>query len=368
MSLLSRHILRQIAAPALLTVTVIGVIGVANEINERIEDLPLTRVALYDLARLAVYFLPSIVAYIIPVTYMVGILLAFGRLAHQGELIAMKAAGIPLRRLLVPVIAAAAILSAGCFVLQDTVQPWAVKRAFHLIYVELPQRLSLDTIEPDRMHKAGDWRLYAGGKDHETGTLEDIVVVEAEGDGGADVYLADSARLAGAQGQRVLEMPGGHFIPAPDDGNIVHVKFDHLTLPLATPEKTEQHKPRAALNVRELIAREERLEKEYEDSGSPLAEHELAKQRREIAERLSLPFACLAVTLVAAPLGAKAKRSGRSLTFAGGLCIVVLYYVLKLGMASQGLHSLSTEIVNAWIPNAAMILAGVFLTAWVDRV
>jgi lipopolysaccharide export LptBFGC system permease protein LptF len=95
---------------------------------------------------------------------------------------------------------------------------------------------------------------------------------------------------------------------------------------------------------------------------------ELRKEQGEFAERLTMPFACLAVCFAAAPLGARALRSGRSYTFAVGFLLVLLYYVLQMLVTPNALLPLSVAVLLAWIPNALFFIAGCVLVWRVDRV
>jgi lipopolysaccharide export LptBFGC system permease protein LptF len=97
----------------------------------------------------------------------------------------------------------------------------------------------------------------------------------------------------------------------------------------------------------------------------------LSKIRRDIGERLSFPLMCLAVSIVAAPLGARAQRSGRSFTFASGVAIVAIYFVLRTtlkdALPSIPAPSLPLVILVTQIPNLILVSVGLLLTWRVDR-
>ena len=219
MGILNRYILRQIAAPALMAVTLVAVIGVAQEIQERVAKLPLAQMTLSDFARLSGYFLPTIVSYLIPVTFMLGILLAFGRFSQNNELVAMKAAGIPLKRLLAPILVVGALLSATSFLVQDRVQPWAVRKVTDLINTELPLRATLDSLPAGIMHEYSGWRVYIGENDRE-GTLRNVIIVEPGEGVTAATYYAETASLKTDGNKTLLAMPHVRLIPAGESGQV----------------------------------------------------------------------------------------------------------------------------------------------------
>ncbi len=367
MGILNRYILRQIAIPSILAVFVVAVVGVANEIQERITRLPLAQMTVGDVARLAGYFTPTIVAYLIPVTFMLGILLAFGRFSQNNELVAMKAAGVPMKRLLIPVLVVGALLSMASFWVQDRLQPWAVGKVTDLIFMELPLRATLDALPTGVMHEYAGWRVYIGQNDHK-GHLADIIIVKPEDNGNTTTYYAGAASLTGTKEHTVLEMSNVHFIPPGESRQVWRLYAKQFQLPLPPIKIERPAVTRREKTLRGLFEEHGRLTEEVARTKSEPLKDSLQSHRREIADRLSLPFACLAVSFAAAPLGARARRSGKAYTFSVGFGILLIYYVLQMIMASHKLCSLSSELVRASIPNVIFCIIGVVFLWRVDRV
>jgi lipopolysaccharide export system permease protein len=368
MGTVSRYLLRQIALPAVLTISAIAVVGVANEIQERINKLPVAQMTFGDIARLALYLLPTLIAFLVPITYMLGILLAFGRLSQNNEIVAMKAAGIPMRRMILPVILVGALLSGLCFVMQDRVQPWAYRRVMDLIYSELPLRVTLDTLPTGSMQEYAGWGVYIGKKNVKDATLENIVILKPEEGGGASAYYADAAQLVSEGGNTKLFMSNLHLIPPGESGyaTMLSAPTAWLSVPKMPTDRPALH--RRERTLADLRERERKLEDEYNATQSESTKEELSSYRTEIAGRLSLPFACLAVTLAAAPLGARAKRAGRPYTFAVGFTIILVYYVLTMMSEPRSLSPMWVMVLRTWIPNLTIGLAGLGLVWKVDRV
>jgi LPS export ABC transporter permease LptG len=71
---------------------------------------------------------PSMIYLITPLSVLIGVLAVFGVMNRNSELTAMKATGISLYRIVVPVLAIAAVLSASLFLFDDTYLPQANRR------------------------------------------------------------------------------------------------------------------------------------------------------------------------------------------------------------------------------------------------
>ncbi len=375
MKLLNRYIILQVLSPSLLALAVISFITVFNELRERIDPAgaEIVRTAMLqvrpiDFAHLAILFLPTVVIYIIPITYMMGILLGFGRLAEHNEITAMRASGVPLKRIVMPVLVGGAVLSAGAFLLQDRVQPAAVNRASQLMFVDIPLRITLDKLPAGVMHDIGDWRFYIGHKDPEAQALYDINILAPERDGGATVYYARMARVLPEAPRTAIELRDGHIIFPEEGGRLARSTFQRwvLTLPELIPR--EAREDRRGLNLAELRAAEQQLAEEYEATGATRAAEELRRYRREISERVALPFASLAVSLCAAPLAVRRGAGGRTYSFAIGAGVFLGYYLVMMVAERGGLQPLGETVLRAFAPNLVLGLAGAWLIWRVDRV
>lgn len=346
------------AAVVISFVVMLGSIG--QEIQNLLEKLPAARVTVFDISRISFYSLPNLTGLIIPVTFLLGIMLTFGRMAQTSELTAAKAAGIPLRRLVLPVVVTGAVVSVFCFLLMDQGRPWAVRRLSQLMG-EMPLRVTLDTIPTGVMHEYGDWRVYIGSRSPDK-TLHNIIVLQEKGDS-LRTYYAKSARVFREHGVGRLEMK--EVWPVGENDQTQYSGSFTITLPTLNPLRSDNE--RQGWNLKRMLQEERALAEEAKSGHLPLRD-ELKKLRMDIGERLSFPLMCLAVSIVAAPIGARARRSGRSFTFASGVSIVAVYFVLRAALRYAGVESLDAAILVTQAPNIVLIGAGLALIWRVDRV
>lgn len=362
MAKLSRYILWEVAWPMGLALVVVSFIGVASELRERAALIPFAYVTPLDLIRLTVYFLPTLLSFIVPVAYMMGILLAFGQFAQQNEIVAMKAAGIPLKRVLLPVLVGGAFLAAGSFLLQDRAQPWALARANSLLFVEMPLRATLDMLPPGVMHEFGDWRVYIGSKDTKSRTLKDIDILLEHG-GEPMTLSAESARVVN---NREIVLSNGYLTRPRPGGDLLVSTFSSYELDLPKIALKRAPGRQRLRTLTQLWAGQAKLEKESDPLG--LNRKELREMRLEIGKRISYPLACLAVALVAAPLAARARRGGRSYSFAVGFGVLLVFYVLTMLLEPRSPKPMSEMLLRSLAPNILLMLTGLALIWRVDRV
>lgn len=367
-TLLSRYVAREVIVPAVLALAIIGFLAVAVEFREKLAFIAVEYLTAMDVVKLLACFLPTLVTFVIPITYMMGVLLAFGGLSQNNEITAMKASGIPLKRVMAPVITLGALLSAGSFVLQDWVQPAALKTANQLMFVELPLRISLETLPTGRMNEFGNWRVYIRERDEETRTLRQVDILEEKPDGSVWAYWAESAQVIGTGANKRVIMKNCHLImPDAGHGPMTMVLDDaELTLPAVKSDKIRNR--RRTLSLSELLDEERQASASRAQADTVNVRDDLRSIRWEIADRIALSLSCLAVSLLAAPLAVRGYRSGRSYSFAIGFTLILAYQVLRLLMEPETLMPLSLNILWGSVPNLAVAAAGIWALWRVDRV
>ncbi|MBI1321443.1 MAG: LptF/LptG family permease [Candidatus Hydrogenedens sp.] len=371
MKIVARYILQQIWVPALMSAAVVAFLittsGIRDSINVLFEQVPFVQLRFLDIFLIAAFTLPSAINYILPITFMFGIMFAFGRLAANSELVALRAAGISLRRIVSYVLLFGGVLSVGCFALQNVAQPWAMTRLSDLLMRDVPLRMSIDTLPVGVMHQFGGWQIYVGG--HERGgTLTDIMMLQPEPDGGATTFYAERAHVESTpEGSRIV-MEHGHYIPATAGDEVRRVTFSSLSKSIPRVEPSEEIQVRHSLTISKMLAREQETAQRFEETGALPVMAELRKDRIEIGQRFSLPLMCLAAAMLATPLGARTKRAGRSYAFATGLGVVVAYFTLVNLSLPPFVPSLAVAIAMAQIPNITLAAAGLAAIYRVDRV
>jgi lipopolysaccharide export LptBFGC system permease protein LptF len=365
--LLSRYITREIAGPTLLAAFVVVFVGLLQVTREMVDDIDLFYITAFDSVRLVFLFLPVLMPIVLPTAYLLGVLLALGRLAEHGEVVAMKAAGIPLRRIVLPLIAGGAVLSGSIYLVQELVQPRAVSRALQIIYTEMPQRITLDALRTGVMHELGDWHVYIGDKDADGSVLYNIQIVEELSPGRLRVYRASEARLRRDGGRTIITMSDGVSIQTEASGVIVGA-LDNSQLKVPKFPTRWPSGERRDLTLLELLEFEKERSTEYAETGSKTHARRVRNARRDVARRLALPLAAFAVSFAAAPLAVRSPRSGRAYRFTLAGLILGAYYVLLMVLEPNTTVPLNETILRAMAPNIALFLVGLGLLWRVDRV
>lgn len=144
-----------------------------------------------------------------------------------------------------------------------------------------------------------------------------------------------------------------------------YVESSRIVLPKLSTIPVDE--PLRGWNLSRLLSHEGVLREAAKDGNMHTA-RELQNLRREIGDRFSFPLMCLAMSIVGAPIGVRAKRHGRSFTFASGVAIVAAYFILRTLLRDTYLPTLESAILVAQIPNLVLVSFGLLLIWRVDRI
>lgn len=179
-----------------------------------------------DFAVLAQFFVLSsitLVSQALPLAILLASLMTFGNFGEKLELLAMKAAGIPLFRIMMPLIICCTILGGISFYFQNVVSPYAQMQLYTLMYSikqaspesEIPEKTFYDRLE--------GYNIYVGKKNKETGVLYDVVIYDvSQGFENTNILLSDSATITSTSDERhmILSMFSGEQFSNLQEQNI----------------------------------------------------------------------------------------------------------------------------------------------------
>ena len=132
----------------------------------------------------------------VPLAVLLASLITFGNFGERFELLAMKASGIPLIRILMPVLIAALLICSGSFYFQNNISPEANKQLYTLLWSMRQKSPELDIPEGIFYSEIPGYNLYVEHKDAETGMLYGVMIyTNTDNYEDTQIVIADSGRL-----------------------------------------------------------------------------------------------------------------------------------------------------------------------------
>jgi lipopolysaccharide export system permease protein len=160
-----------------------------------IDDMVGKGLAIGVIAEMFLYAALSLVPMALPLAILLASLMTFGNLGEQLELLAMKAAGISLLRIMKPLIIFLCLIAVGAFYFQNNIIPLSQVKMWTLLYSVRHKSPELDIPESIFYNEISGYNIYVKEKDH-TGLLKNLMIYDySEGFNNAQVIVADSGRL-----------------------------------------------------------------------------------------------------------------------------------------------------------------------------
>ena len=159
------------------------------------------------LAEFLFYASLTLVPMSLPLAVLLASLISFGNMGEKLELLSMKAAGIPLIRILSPIFIVSALICVASFFFQDRIQPQATRQLATLLWSMRQKSPELDIPEGIFYSDIPGYSIFVQRKDTETGMLHGVMIYSTQG--GYDkmeIVIADSARLQGTEDQKHLKL------------------------------------------------------------------------------------------------------------------------------------------------------------------
>lgn len=132
----------------------------------------------------------------LPLAILLAALMTFGNFGERYELLSMKAAGIPLLRIMRPVVLFCMFLGGMSFFFQNEIGPRAQKQLWTLLVSMKQKSPEVDIPEGVFYSDIDGYNIYVKHKDRETGMLKDVLIYNfSDGFENAHIIWAEEGKL-----------------------------------------------------------------------------------------------------------------------------------------------------------------------------
>lgn len=201
MRILTRYMLRAHVGPFVYALVTLTSILLINTVARRLEDLAGKGLPTSVFFEVFVYSIPSTLALTLPMAVLVAVLYSFAQFSADNEITAMKASGINLKRLMLPLLLAAAVLAAGMVEFHDRVLPASNHRLAGLL-MDVARKAPTLQLKEQVINEisTGDYQtryfLQAATIDPATNRMQDVVIYDLSNPNRVRTVYADSGRMA----------------------------------------------------------------------------------------------------------------------------------------------------------------------------
>ncbi len=203
--------LKQFMGPFIMAFIIVVFTLLMQFLWKYIDDLVGKGLALSVIGELLLYTSAQLSIMAFPLSVLLASIFTLGNLGENYELIALKAAGISLQRIVLPLIILSCVIAGGAFVFANNVTPVTNLKMRTLIHDIQQQRPELQIREGIFYNGIEGYSIRIGRKDYKTNELYDLRIYDhTEKLGNKSVVLADSGRMAVTSDKRFLEITLHH--------------------------------------------------------------------------------------------------------------------------------------------------------------
>ncbi len=371
-SRLDRYLFMEMALPFLFGVAAFTSLVMAiGSLFELIRYMVENGMPLMVAGRIFLLRLPQFVVLTFPMAMLLAPQFAYNRLSADSEITALKACGVSVYRMMVPVVVMSLAVTALTFAFNEQIVPSAAYEASvtlaHALNTEVPSfkkdNIYYQEFEDRKAPDGSTFRqiariLYA--QRYNQGVLENLTVLDFTQDQLNQIMTAKRGTWLPKQQKWLFENGTTYGV---DTANNYHdiLKFDRQEInlsqrPLDLLEKSKRTPEAMTINeLRDYI----RLLQEAGQDTTAL--------KVSYYQKFALPFTTIAFALVGAMLGLRPQRTTGVLGFGVSILIIFAYYVLLTLTQAWGQLGYLQPMVAAWLPFMITVAIGSGLLWRVSR-
>ena len=400
MTALSKYVLRLHASPFLFGLALILFILILDVILQMMDQVLSKGMGFGLASELFVYNLAWIIALAVPMAVLVSVLMAFGRLAADNEIMAVKSNGISFMRLFVPILVAAAVLTVLMIIFNDRVLPdWNhharnilanLKRRKAAVVLKQKEGVFIRSISThslliQRVDESSN-KLY-GITLYDSGAKGFPTALHAR-EGGLEIFEEGRyLRLTLHDGEfhRIDVDNPKRFVVGTFEKQVVHIEdaergfveyrsayrndreMDVADM-YATVEGTHVEEARAFARMDSTLdafladvhAGEQGISERANELRRRFDRQWRTQENRvrtrasylvEIHKKFSIPAACLVFVLLGAPMGALVRSSGAGVSVAISLVFFLTYWMFLIAGEKLADRGFVAPMLAMWAPN-----------------
>lgn len=359
MKILRSYLLKEFIGSLILALCVLTFMMILGNLV-KIADLVIRKgIDILSVAKLFLFMMPSLLTYTLPVAALAAVLLSLGRMSCDNEIIAIRASGINLFKLIFPLLTVGIVLSLVLVIFNDRVIPYT-HYASRKTLAEVGIKNPTAALEPGIfINSFRNYVLFI--YEIQDNKLINVRIYEPQGEG---------------KPTRTIVAKRGEFIAIPENNAIklklmdgtsdevdpqnpanfykLNFKTYFMTLNLSQmQDKGQVNKKPKDMTMHELKNEISKLKKEGIDPAPLLT---------QMHQNLSLAFSCLVFIFLGCPLAIITRRREKSINLGIASLVIGVYYILLVGSKGLSLQGYVSPPIAMWIPNIVLGVIGVILT------
>ena len=360
MNILKKYILRQFISTYLLTVFSLVGLFVVIDGFERLDEFVTKNGTVYDFVMYYTLKIPFILSYMAPQSVLLATVITLATLSRNNEFTAMKACGISVTGLTLPIITFSTLLAVGLLICNEFITPVASQKMNYIFNIKVRGAVDQSRKARDRL-----WIRSSNGSIWNIHTYDPVQKLMK----GVSLYTLNETRpdIRHRIDAESVQWNGKQWEFS--KGYIRFIKSGEV--------ESTQYFDKKIFPVMERPSDFKKFQRRPEEMSARYMYDMILKQEREgldsssiwinLNQKLSYPFISIVLALVGIPLSIRSSRKG-GLLFCVWISLVTgfvfsFFYALGISLGHKGVFS---PFMAAWGPCLLFICIGFYLLLTID--
>ena len=357
---LRRYLVWEILVSAIAGLGVFSFILLIARLLELVDLVMARGVPAAAVLRLLGYIVPSFLEIAIPVSLLLGVIVGLGRLASDGEMLAIRAAGVSLWQIVRPVAIVGCLGCGSVLLVSGWLRPWSLGRIETTLY-EIASTRAAAALRPAMFNTVGEGLvLYAQRIEQRENRLHGILLSDERSLDAHTTVLAESAELKSDAAARdvFLRLNDGTSVTfRPNVGNHDTTVFGSLEVHVSLGAPAARGTSAGSSSVGRLYPHEL-----YADARAVGADKERALEAAlELHRRAAFTVGTLLLALLGVPLGSRPASSTRGRGLTVSVVVAIAYELTMTVSVTLARRQIVSAAAAMWLPDVLLALGAAML-------
>ncbi|WP_062067493.1 LPS export ABC transporter permease LptF [Cellvibrio sp. OA-2007] len=346
-----RYLSRDLLITSLAVSAILLTIFLSGKFGDYLKDAAQGKLAVDVLFTIIAYRMPNLLELILPLGFYLAILLAYGRMYIESEMVVLSATGMSqwqlVRITLIPAAVVALIVAAFSFWLS----PLGAQLTEQVL-AEQRNRSEFESLQAGRFQAISQGRImtYVEQISDDNKRLNQVFVAQQDGQTNSTIVIAETGEQAykADYGQRYLVLHDGYLyegLPGTSEFKITQFKEWGRYLPPTTSEAEFESEADAKTTVQLFAATD-------------------LESKAALQWRISMPLMVLIATLLAVPLSKTNPRQGRYLKMLPAILIYIFYLAFLINARGAVAEGDLPVWLGVWVVHIPFLITALLMLNW----
>lgn len=344
MKILTKYLLKSLFQPLFYCLLGFSLIFIIDDLFNHFSDFLDNGVRPVEMLYYYSLMLPPVLVVIMPACLLLAMLYSLSRLTRHSEIVAMRAGGVSIYRIVMPFIGVGILASVLTAFINEKIAPDAAWKAEKFLDYQRAGRDDEIYFARNMALKSRDHVWMVQKLDMRDHSMYNVELVEQRPDG-SDAVKYKAAKALWLDGRWwFMDFTMQTY---KENGDLFGAPEMLLQKEMRDLRETPQTFMAEIKDPQYLSARELRY---YLKSKNGISSSTRARLKVDMYSRLAAPFACLVVTLIGVPVGAHTGRRGAFAGIMVAMSLFFIFYILQLTGQALGKQELVSAWVGGWLP------------------